>query len=43
VVVTNEDDDLLAVGKALLSGMEMLAFKRGIAVKVRRGAEEVED
>lgn len=43
VVVTNEDDDLLAVGKALLSGMEMLAFKRGIAVKVRRGAEEVKD
>ena len=43
VVVTNEDDDLLAVGRALLSGIEMLAFKRGVAVKVRRGAEEVED
>lgn len=40
VMVTNRDDDLLAVGKAVLSGREMLAFKRGVAVKVRRGIEE---
>jgi predicted RNA-binding protein (TIGR00451 family) len=40
VMVTTEDDDLLAVGKAVLSGREMLAFKRGVAVKVRRGIEE---
>lgn len=41
VVIINEDDEILAVGRALLSGMEMLAFKRGVAVKVRRGVEEV--
>ena len=40
VMVTTRDDDLLAVGKAVLSGREMLAFKRGVAVKVRRGIEE---
>jgi archaeosine-15-forming tRNA-guanine transglycosylase len=27
----------LAVGRAVLSGQEMKAFKRGVAVKVRRG------
>jgi predicted RNA-binding protein (TIGR00451 family) len=42
VMITTRDDDLLAVGKAVLSGREMLAFKRGVAVKVRRGIEEVE-
>lgn len=36
VIVTNENDVVLAVGKALLNGREMLAFKRGVAVKVRR-------
>jgi len=40
VLVTDEDDKLLAVGKAVLTGREMTAFKRGVAVKVRRGAEE---
>jgi predicted RNA-binding protein (TIGR00451 family) len=40
VMITTRDDDLLAVGKAVLSGREMLAFKRGVAVKVRRGIEE---
>lgn len=40
VIVTSGDDEVLAVGKALLSGGEMLAFKRGVAVKVRRGIEE---
>ncbi len=41
VLVTTPDDALLAVGKAVLSGGEMLAFKRGVAVKVRRGVDEV--
>ncbi len=41
VMVTTRDDELLAVGKAVLSGREMLAFKRGVAVKVRRGIDEV--
>lgn len=40
VIVTDGNDGLLAVGKALLSGKEILAFKRGVAVKVRKGIEE---
>jgi uncharacterized protein with predicted RNA binding PUA domain len=40
VLVTSGEDTLLAVGKAVLSGREMLAFKRGVAVKVRRGRGE---
>ena len=40
VIVTDKDDNVLAVGKASLSGKEMLVFKRGIAVKVRRGLKE---
>ncbi len=37
VIVTNEKDEVLAVGRALLTGREMLSFKRGVAVKTRRG------
>jgi Prefoldin, molecular chaperone implicated in de novo protein folding, alpha subunit len=37
VMVVNESDDLLAVGKAFMIREEMLTFKRGIAVKVREG------
>jgi predicted RNA-binding protein (TIGR00451 family) len=37
VLVVNGRDRLLASGKALLTGEEMLAFKTGKAVKVRRG------
>lgn len=40
VLITSGVDELLAVGKAVLSGREMLAFKRGVAVKVRRGVGE---
>lgn len=40
VLVVSPEDKLLAVGKALLTGKEMLAFKRGVAVKVRRGVED---
>ncbi|MCK5403375.1 pseudouridine synthase, partial [Candidatus Bathyarchaeota archaeon] len=40
VVVINNKNIVLAVGKALLSGDEMLAFNRGVAVKVRRGIEK---
>ena len=40
VIVTDANDGLLAVGKALLSGKEILAFKRGVAVKVRKGLQE---
>ena len=40
VIVTDKDDNVLAVGKALLSGKQMLVFKRGVAVKIRRGLKE---
>jgi predicted RNA-binding protein (TIGR00451 family) len=37
VLVVDADDRLLATGKAILSGEEMLAFRTGKAVAVRRG------
>lgn len=37
VVVLDEVENVLAVGKALLSTAEMTAFKTGVAVKVRHG------
>jgi len=40
VIVTNEEGKVLAVGRALLTGLEMLAFKRGVAVKVRKSIME---
>lgn len=40
VIITDEKDEVLAVGRALLTGREMLSFKRGIAVKTRRGVGE---
>jgi predicted RNA-binding protein (TIGR00451 family) len=40
VIVLDEDGKILAVGRAVLSGEEMKAFKRGVAVKVRRGHTE---
>ena len=39
VVVVEGKGKVLAVGRAVLSGEEMRAFKRGVAVKVRRGCE----
>lgn len=38
VVVLNSNKKVLAVGRAVLSGKEMKAFRRGVAVKVRRGS-----
>ncbi len=40
VIVINEKDEIIAVGKAVLTGREMMAFKRGVAVKVRKGISE---
>jgi len=40
VIVVDENGKVLAVGKAVLSGEEMKVFKRGVAVKVRRGCSE---
>ncbi len=37
VLVVDQRDGLLASGKALLAGEEMLAFKVGKAIEVRRG------
>lgn len=38
VMVVHEDDSLLGVGRAELSGEAMLDFQSGMAVKVRHGA-----
>ena len=38
VIILDEDQRVLAVGRALLSADEMLAFKIGVAIKVRRGS-----
>ena len=40
VLVINSRNEVLAVGRALLSGTEMNAFSRGTAVRVRRGVTE---
>jgi len=40
VMVIGENNRVLAVGKAVLTGKEMKAFKHGVAVKVRRGISE---
>jgi len=43
VVVISTQNEVLAVGRAMLSGREMKKFKRGVAVKIRRGAAEEEE
>lgn len=40
VIVTDEDGALLGVGRAVLNGSDMGHFKRGVAVKIRRGVAE---
>jgi len=37
VIVLNGKQEVIAVGKAVLSGDEMKVFRKGVAVKVRRG------
>jgi predicted RNA-binding protein (TIGR00451 family) len=37
VIVVDENGKVLAVGRALLSSIEIKAFKTGVAVKVRHG------
>jgi conserved protein with predicted RNA binding PUA domain len=39
VLVVTGTDELLATGAAMLSGVEMLAFNYGVAVKVRQGRD----
>jgi len=44
VIVIGKKQEVLAVGKAVLTGKEMKAFKHGVAVKIRRGIlEEVKN
>ena len=38
-IIVDADDNILAIGRTVLNGQEMLSFKRGVAVKVRRGVE----
>lgn len=40
VVVVDSQRRVVAVGRAILSGEEMLVFQRGIAVRIRRGVAE---
>ena len=41
VIATDEGGELLGVGSALLSGHDMAYFKRGVAVRIRKGTCEV--
>lgn len=43
VLVTDENDTLLGVGRAELSASAMAAFDRGVAVSVREGRDEWAD
>lgn len=40
VILVDDDDKLLATGKAMLSSEEMKIFEHGMAVKVRYGVEK---
>ena len=40
VIVTDSDGGLLGVGSAVLAGHEMTAFRRGVAVNLRKGSDE---
>jgi predicted RNA-binding protein (TIGR00451 family) len=40
VIVINKRSKVLAVGRAILTGIEMKQFNRGMAVRVRRGVTE---
>jgi len=37
VIVVNENGKVIAVGRAKLTGIEMMKARRGVAVKIRRG------
>jgi uncharacterized protein with predicted RNA binding PUA domain len=41
VIVVDEDDNLLATGRAVLCAKEMLEFERGVAVSVRQGIKKL--
>jgi predicted RNA-binding protein (TIGR00451 family) len=37
VIILNELNEVIAVGKSLLSGIEMKTYNKGVAVKIRKG------
>jgi 7-cyano-7-deazaguanine tRNA-ribosyltransferase len=39
VIVVNEKDEMLAIGRAIMVREEMLSFKKGLAVRVREGVK----
>lgn len=41
VIIVDEDDNILGVGKTLMNREEMLSFTRGVAVDTRRGVKNV--
>ena len=43
VIVTDQLGALVGVGRAVLSGHDMMYFKRGVAVKLRKGIEEASE
>ncbi len=43
VLVVNDEDELLAIGRARLNGDEMKFFKYGVAVDVRKGVDSLND
>lgn len=43
VLITDTNDQILATGRAVLTGIEMKRFKIGLAVKVRKGVETERD
>ena len=40
VIVVSQKNEVLAVGRAVLTGTEMKSFNKGVAVRVRRGVAE---
>jgi predicted RNA-binding protein (TIGR00451 family) len=40
VIAVDENGQVLAVGRTILSSGEMMAFKTGVAVKIRHGSKE---
>jgi predicted RNA-binding protein (TIGR00451 family) len=40
VIVVDKNNEVIGVGKAILTSEEMLAFLTGVAVKIRRGRKK---
>jgi len=43
VIIVDRRDNLIAIGRAMLSGEEMLTFNSGVAVRVRQGVADEKD